>query len=212
MFCPTCGSQIPDSTKFCPSCGTSVTPGANAPTPAPAPTPQKQKKEPGKTRKLLFGSMSVGGIIVLILVTQIGKYVAKKTIPGIINPEPSAIEQPADPETDTSDEDPENLVMEEFGDHFSLTDCRVRTEDSQAYYEMFSSVMPESSDAEELSARFSQTLLTNDRSQSVAEIISENEQSSGVTGITLRYTLYYADGTICGEALFDNTGLVDYRI
>lgn len=38
MFCPKCGSQVPDGTKFCPSCGTTL--NATAPAPgAPAGAP-----------------------------------------------------------------------------------------------------------------------------------------------------------------------------
>ncbi len=32
MFCPTCGSQVPDQTKFCPQCGKSCDAPASAPT------------------------------------------------------------------------------------------------------------------------------------------------------------------------------------
>ena len=36
MFCPKCGSQVPDGTKFCPKCGNVLGGGAPAPQPAPA--------------------------------------------------------------------------------------------------------------------------------------------------------------------------------
>ena len=35
MFCPKCGAQVPDGTKFCPSCGAAL----NAAAPASGPTP-----------------------------------------------------------------------------------------------------------------------------------------------------------------------------
>ncbi|WP_455136446.1 zinc-ribbon domain-containing protein [Thermophilibacter sp.] len=43
MFCPNCGNQLPDGSRFCPSCGAAVgatEPAAGGPaTPAPTPTP-----------------------------------------------------------------------------------------------------------------------------------------------------------------------------
>lgn len=44
MFCPDCGSQVPDDSRFCPSCGSSFggatpTPGASAPQGAPVTPP-----------------------------------------------------------------------------------------------------------------------------------------------------------------------------
>ncbi|WP_455139370.1 zinc ribbon domain-containing protein [Thermophilibacter sp.] len=36
MFCPKCGAQVPDGTKFCPACGTPLNPAAPAGGSAPA--------------------------------------------------------------------------------------------------------------------------------------------------------------------------------
>lgn len=233
MFCPTCGNQVPDDTKFCPGCGTPLAqaPAAANAAPAaenavPAASTKKQKREPGKVRKLLFGSMSVGGIIVFILVIQIGKYLAKQGVKAVMNPEPSAIEQqdttpeeePAEPTTTGDDEvtidpaDMEAWVMEHYGNSFALTDCNIGRVDNQLQIELYSSVTSDSADAATLAANFRQELLSESSSSDSAALITWIEQELGVTGITERDVLYYADGTICGEALFDSTGLVDYRI
>lgn len=37
MFCPKCGAQVPDGTKFCPACGTPLNPAAPVGGPASAP-------------------------------------------------------------------------------------------------------------------------------------------------------------------------------
>ena len=44
MFCPSCGSQIPDGSAFCPTCGTNAM-QANAPAAAPAPQPYQQQPQ-----------------------------------------------------------------------------------------------------------------------------------------------------------------------
>ena len=43
MFCPKCGSNVPDSTKFCPTCGALLADEAQqAPATEPQPEPQYQ--------------------------------------------------------------------------------------------------------------------------------------------------------------------------
>ena len=37
MFCPSCGNQIPDASKFCPKCGATISAPAAAPAPGPSP-------------------------------------------------------------------------------------------------------------------------------------------------------------------------------
>lgn len=43
MFCPKCGSNVPDSTKFCPTCGALLADEAQQ---APATEPQPQYQQP----------------------------------------------------------------------------------------------------------------------------------------------------------------------
>lgn len=49
MFCPKCGSQVPDGIKFCPTCGNPMQAAAPAPQPVyqePAPAPQPVYQDP----------------------------------------------------------------------------------------------------------------------------------------------------------------------
>ena len=49
MFCPKCGSQVPDGIKFCPTCGNPMQAAAPAPQPVyqePAPQPVYQDPTP----------------------------------------------------------------------------------------------------------------------------------------------------------------------
>lgn len=47
MFCPKCGSNVPDSTKFCPTCGALLAGEAQqAPAAEPQPQPQYQPQQP----------------------------------------------------------------------------------------------------------------------------------------------------------------------
>lgn len=47
MFCPKCGSNVPDSTKFCPTCGALLADEAQqAPATEPQPEPQYQPSSP----------------------------------------------------------------------------------------------------------------------------------------------------------------------
>ena len=47
MFCPKCGSNVPDSTKFCPTCGALLADEAQqAPTTEPQSQPQYQPQQP----------------------------------------------------------------------------------------------------------------------------------------------------------------------
>lgn len=47
MFCPKCGSNVPDSTKFCPTCGALLAGEAQqAPATEPQPEPQYQPQQP----------------------------------------------------------------------------------------------------------------------------------------------------------------------
>ena len=45
MFCPKCGSNVPDSTKFCPTCGALLADEAQQ-APATEPQPQYQPQQP----------------------------------------------------------------------------------------------------------------------------------------------------------------------
>lgn len=47
MFCPNCGSQIPDGAKFCTNCGSAI--GAAQPAPAPATAPQQPAAQPAQS-------------------------------------------------------------------------------------------------------------------------------------------------------------------
>ncbi|MBM6676606.1 zinc ribbon domain-containing protein [Olsenella uli] len=44
MFCPRCGSRLPDGAKFCASCGTQLGEKSVGPAPAPAPAPQPKRR------------------------------------------------------------------------------------------------------------------------------------------------------------------------
>ena len=49
MFCPNCGTQVPDGVKFCPTCGTQMQEQQeSAPAPAPAPIPAPTFTEPAQ--------------------------------------------------------------------------------------------------------------------------------------------------------------------
>jgi hypothetical protein len=49
MFCPKCGTQIPDGGKFCPSCGAAIQQQTNANAVKQAPAPQQPAKPPAPT-------------------------------------------------------------------------------------------------------------------------------------------------------------------
>ncbi len=49
MFCPNCGTQLPDSTKFCPNCGAQLAQAQPAPQPEQAPAQPMPQPEPPST-------------------------------------------------------------------------------------------------------------------------------------------------------------------
>lgn len=216
MFCPTCGSQVPDGTKFCPNCGAAVGQAANAGV-SPAPQPATSKKEPGKVRKPLFGSMGIGGIIVLILVTQVIKQGARQITSAPDTTEPTAAEQtqttpdPSDSTTDGWAISIEQQLTEAYGEVLMLSDCQASVDGSNVRFVLTSAIGSADPDAPELANRFNREILNGFANISV-EKIRESEQEYGSSGVTFYVALYYADGTVCGEALINDQGLVDYSL
>lgn len=63
MFCPKCGSQVPDGSRFCPKCGSQF---AAASTPQPAPQPATQASpyaEPVVRAKPATDALKIGRIV-----------------------------------------------------------------------------------------------------------------------------------------------------
>ena len=77
MFCPKCGAQLPDGSKFCAKCGAKIAAaqpagGAPAPGPAPAPTPvpgplPQPKKNVGALAALAVAAVVIVAIAVFAL-------------------------------------------------------------------------------------------------------------------------------------------------
>jgi TM2 domain-containing membrane protein YozV len=82
MYCPRCGSQIPDGSKFCPSCGNNLegtpppvypgVPSYGQPVPQPNPAAYYQRKSEGIA------------LILAILLPGVGHIYAGKVTKGII--------------------------------------------------------------------------------------------------------------------------------
>ena len=62
MFCPRCGSRIPDGAKFCASCGTQLGERAAAPVPAPAPKPRRRRAPVVAAAIALVVLLAAGGV------------------------------------------------------------------------------------------------------------------------------------------------------
>ena len=85
MFCPNCGSKLPDDARFCGSCGTrlqadqpSPKPVPVTPKPTPAPKPQKEKKKGGK--KVLIVTVSILLVLETAAVLAWKLFFAKETV------------------------------------------------------------------------------------------------------------------------------------
>ena len=62
MFCPKCGTQIPDGSKFCPKCGNQLAAPASAPPPATQPAPSPYAATPVKATSNM-DALKVGRIV-----------------------------------------------------------------------------------------------------------------------------------------------------
>ncbi|WP_455137916.1 zinc-ribbon domain-containing protein [Thermophilibacter sp.] len=71
MFCPQCGAQLPDGSKFCGKCGAQIggaapVPGAPASQPGPIVTPQPKKGLDPKVRLGIIGAVVVIAVAAII--------------------------------------------------------------------------------------------------------------------------------------------------
>ena len=85
MYCPNCGKELPEGSRFCPSCGSATGPEQSGPRP-PAPTGARLQLDP----KLLL--IAAGAIIVVLLAVVIFR--------------PGQSEAPAPGETSQTEQDP----------------------------------------------------------------------------------------------------------
>ena len=65
MFCPNCGSKLPDDARFCGSCGTRLQADQ------PPPKPQKEKKKGGKKVVKLVLMLLLGILLVYLVMLPI---------------------------------------------------------------------------------------------------------------------------------------------
>lgn len=209
MFCPKCGSQIPDSSKFCPTCGATLD-NATAATGSPS----KPRTKEGGSKKKIWG---VVGAILIILLGKVLITVTRNVTNTSTAPQSPAIEQTDSQATpglsDYYDLDAyESAAMGAFGDTFALSGCEASVADSQLRLKLVSSVDSTDPQAQELAALYSQTFLTDENIQGDVSLIRNDEAKTGVSGITYHLTLYYADGAVCGDYVSSDSGLVDYSL
>ncbi|WP_455137241.1 zinc ribbon domain-containing protein [Thermophilibacter sp.] len=115
MFCPNCGAQVPDGSKFCTSCGSTLGAAAPAPAPAPAPTPAPAPA-PSDQQLAVVEEKPRGGrgktvaivVLAVLLLAAVAFIVWQFVIPQVTGSQSAAQQpaqtQPADPDA-TADPD-----------------------------------------------------------------------------------------------------------
>ena len=71
MFCPKCGTQMPDDAKFCIKCGTKLTAGVAVQQSESAQTDAHQKKEEKTSPLITFLAIIVIIVFVIVLLKPI---------------------------------------------------------------------------------------------------------------------------------------------
>ena len=242
MFCPNCGVQLPDGSKFCGSCGAQIVaadqvqPAAQAqPEPAAQPhcqsapaTPQVASMQKSTAQRF------VAIVVVVVAVVAIGGYVLSTKGAGTGSGDPSAqpVEQPTTDPGTTSPAAGTTLegvlvangelesMQQTFADItysaerevLALNGAQCMIVDNQIQVVMTSQVASSSSDVATLVQLFSQEALSDEEASAFAQTIADLEQQSGVSGIEIYVRLNFSDGAGAGEALYNNQGLVDYNL
>lgn len=212
MFCPNCGNNIADNATFCPKCGATVGQDAHAASPAPQPA---AKKEPKPKKGIAFKVLSaIVGILLIRLLTIV---LTKVVIPTITNQQPAAHQTQTASDlsglyTDEEIAELEKQVMNRYGDAWALSDCQVETTDDQVQLSFTSAVRSTDASAPTLCTLFAQEYLTSESASNEADYVAGLEQQTGISGVTEHIALYYADGEVCGEGLFNDQGLMSYSL
>lgn len=211
MFCPNCGNSIADNATFCPKCGATVGQGANA----ASPTPQPAAKKESKPRKW------IRAIIILALATLVGRLLAlamtRVFAPAVTNQQPAAHQTQTTSDlsglyTDEEIAELEQQIMSRYGDAWALSDCQVETTDDQVQLSLTSAVRSTDASAPTLCTLFAQEYLTSESASNEADYVAGLEQQTGISRVTEHIALYYADGEVCGEGLFNDQGLMSYSL
>lgn len=88
MFCPNCGTQVADQTRFCGSCGTALSGGAGPAggvPPAPYTQPMAGQAQPAPQRKRGMPGWAIALIVVAVLVVLVPSVLAAIAIPAYQN-------------------------------------------------------------------------------------------------------------------------------
>lgn len=88
MFCPNCGTQVADQTRFCGSCGTALSGGAGpagGPLPAPYTQPMAGQPQPAPQRKRGMPGWAIALIVVAVIVVAVPVALLAIAIPAYQN-------------------------------------------------------------------------------------------------------------------------------
>lgn len=120
------------------------------------------------------------------------------------------------PDVDTSATDTASFTdafakgfAEACADTFSLTNYDSNYVDNQMQVYLQSSISSGDADAATLQTMFQQAMESESVSQAMTLGISEMEPYMGTDDLSVYFVLYYSDGVVCAEGLFDGTGFIE---
>lgn len=124
------------------------------------------------------------------------------------------------PDVDTSSSDPAVLTdifaqsfTEACAETYSITghDSTYIGDQTQGQMQiaLYTSVASDGADAETLSVMFQQGMTSEAMAQAMAQGLAELEPYMGTDDLSIYFVLYYSDGVVCGESLFDGTGYIE---
>ena len=124
------------------------------------------------------------------------------------------------PDVDTSSSDPAVLTdifaqsfAEAYPETYSITnyDSTYIGDQTQGQMQitLYTSVASDGADAESLAVMFQQDMTSEAKAQAVVQVLAELEPYMGTDDLSIYFVLYYSDGVVCGESLFDGTGYIE---
>lgn len=239
MFCPNCGTQIPDESKFCPSCGAPLGRSQQVQTPAssPEPVPQTPVSQPVSTsqkkqvKTVKIGKCAIPSFVVLLIVAlllRLAITVMKKSSETTESP---AITQPSTSSQTLEDMLRESGTLDEFTGQLQQEFAQSDDPEVVKYREMYdvksasmditgnmitatlvSNVASTDPGSANLVSAFQSDLSDESGIEETAETIKELEQQFGIEGVQWSEVYLCSDGVTFASALYDDSGLVDYDV
>lgn len=228
MFCSSCGTELPDGSKFCTKCGSSTgegdspsqapaeqgqgeTPAPGSPNPAAvgqsgttgyAPPAAEGTGSGGKTKKLITRGTFLGLAALFgakLFAVALKKYAPKESNGGSSGAQGNSLEQVLRSNNQYDDFISQiQSSLSEYSQIYGLTNADVSVVGNVLKVEMVSSVSSRDADARQLRANFEQEELSQSAVSEEKSSIASFESQFGITGLSSQLLLYYADGSLCG--------------